>query len=182
MFKYWFTAPKNNGFSSFYFYKLDTKEFCRIRLELNRHSRNQNDGRTSAFYYAYRAVGFAASKYLDCTNRQFWRIQKTGSGDRLLYQGKFLLNSEPNMLERYVYDSSNTLLGIHKGNPMVSSTEAILPPGIRTYHLLKLARIAVMRKKDIYLTPKNATPDQLANKIMAEINFPQMICDVVARI
>ncbi|UDJ81227.1 hypothetical protein [Kosakonia oryzae] len=48
--------------------------------------------------------------------------------------------------------------------------------------MLKLAKIAVTRKKDIYLTSKNATPEQLASKILAEINFPQMICDVVARI
>ncbi|WP_208657799.1 hypothetical protein [Kosakonia sp. MUSA4] len=182
MFKCWFTAPKNKGFSSFYYYQPDTKEFCRIRLELNRYSRGRDDGRTSVFYHPYRAVGFSARNDLDYNKRQLWRIHKIGKGDRLLYQGGLLLNAEPNRDEKYIYDSANTCLGIHKGNPVIPFDEAILPLGIRKYHLLKLAKIAVMWKKDIYLTPKNASPEQLANKILAEINFPRMICDVVARI
>lgn len=98
----------------------------------------------------------------------------------MIYRQEFILSSDPNVREKYIYDSSNTREGIHKGNAIISSSEVILPPCIRKYHLLKLAKIAIMWKKDIYLTSKNATPEQLANKILAEINFPQMICDVVA--
>ncbi|KIS41961.1 hypothetical protein [Kosakonia radicincitans] len=182
MFKSWFTAPTNGGFSSFYYYNPATKEFCRIRLELQRSPLRQDDGRTGVFYRDNRVVGFSTNENLNFRNKRLWCIQKTESGDRLLYQGYYLLNSEPRVWEKYVYDSSDTLHSIHKGNPIIPAEKAVLPPGIRMDHLLRLAKVAIMRKQDIYLTSRDATPEHLARKILAEMNFPQMICDVVARI
>ncbi len=170
-FQSWFTAPENNGFSSFYCYHTETNEFCRIRLELNRRVHGRDDGRTSIFYRNYRAVGFSSRDDLD-TNPRAWRIQDTAFGSQLLYKDYLFLNSEPNEEMKHVYDSSDPWRSIHSGNPVILPGNAILPPGIGMEHLLKLARISVSRKQDIFLTSRNATPDQLANKILAAINLP----------
>lgn len=182
MFRWWFTAPKSKGFSSYYVFNTVTKEFCRIRMELNRPPHGYDDGSTRVFYRPYRVIGFSARKDLDTRNLWLWHVQKTGAGERLLYQGNVLLDSEPSEREKYVYDSSNIMLSMHYGSPAIHSDKAILPPGINLLHLQKLAHTAFKRKKDIYLTSRYATPDQLASKILSEINYPLMFCDIVAKI
>lgn len=170
-FQTWFTLPRNNGFSSFYCYHTKTNEFCRVRLELNRQGKYGDDGRTSVFYSNYRAIGFSSRNDLD-TRPWAWCVKNTAFGSRLLYKDYLFLNSEPDEKNKYVYDSSDPRIYIHRGNPIVPQEEAVLPPGIRREHLLKLVRVAFSRKHNIRLTDRNATPNQLANKILASINLP----------
>lgn len=170
-FKCWFTDPGQSKFSSFYYYDTDTSEFCRIRLELNRRSSSRDDGSAGVFYRSYRAVGFSARDDLDISPRA-WQIQKTAAGSRLYYKDYFFLDSEPGINARHVYDCSDVHNTIHSGNPVIPLQDAVLPPGVMMEHLLHLARISVTRKKNIFLASKDATPNQLANKILAASNMP----------
>ncbi|WP_208657798.1 hypothetical protein [Kosakonia sp. MUSA4] len=170
-FKCWFTDPGNNKFSSFYYYDTETSEFCRIRLELNRRTNRHDDGRAAVFYRNNRIVGFSSRDDLDVSPRA-WHIQNTSSGSRLFYRNHLILESEPGPNAQHVYDCSDSSPFIHAGNPVIPLENAVLPPGVMMEHLLHLARVSTSWKRDLYLTAKDATPTQLAYKILAAVNIP----------
>ncbi|KAF1370474.1 hypothetical protein [Yokenella regensburgei] len=157
---YWFTQPANS-FASCYLYDQETHEFCRVRLELNR---DDNHG-TFVSYYATRAVGFVADgQNYRTSQNQRWTIN---DANRLCYNGAPLPQDPVSGMT--VFDSTDPASFVHRGNPITNAP--VLPPGISQAQLRQLADLVRAEGPDgrVQLTARDATPQQLAQAIVAAI-------------
>ncbi len=126
----WFTQPRI-GFSSFYMYDTDTRNFVRIRLELNRQQHNRDNGWTKIIKRSNRIVAFSNDRDRDAfLDQQPPIINIAGHAVQYNY---------PPRANQYVYDCSigNDAV-IHFGNPV--TLQPILPAGIDAMILHTIAR------------------------------------------
>lgn len=161
MAKTWYTRPPHQ-FDSFYYFDEGTRKLVRIRLELHRTS---DDNDTKAILKDHRYFGFSSSK-LDAKDTSKWTVEK----GKIKYNG-VELTTDPTEGYR-VYDftlkpEKTHPEVIHSGN--TCTTNGDRPPGISEDDLIDLAKLAIKEGEGIFLTDKNATPEQLSHAILTKI-------------
>jgi hypothetical protein len=129
----WFTQPPGEN-SSYYQYDTVTKNFTRIRLELDRASSSGSTDDTFVGYKAERYVGFSTARYSTSKgNLGDWSVNEDGA---LCYKGVALPADRPDAGAR-TYDCTDPSSFVHRGNPV--TTTPTLPEGIGAKHLALLA-------------------------------------------
>lgn len=153
----WFTNP-SGGFSSFYMYDTDTKNFVRIRLELNREptSDGVDNGYTKIVKRSNRVVAFS-TKY---DRHPFLR------GDEIYVSGSPVPYAYPPNVGMYVYDCSvGSGRSPHLGNPVILTP--ILPAGIDSELLSTIASHYITGNDiDEDLTPPTSNVENLVARLI----------------
>lgn len=177
----WFTQPPGKTFSSYYQYDTVTKNFTRIRLELNR---ADPDG-TFISYQTERFVGFSAKRYRTSgKNLRRWSVNEK---NELCYENVALPTSQPNEGVR-TYDCSLPMTRVHQGRGLTN--DPILPEGIKPKHLALLANETFGGDEDatIKLTESNAGDAAVASALQGRVceilgvpatDFPAITDDVI---
>lgn len=167
MAKTWYTHPPHE-FDSFYYFDEGTRKLVRIRLELHRTS---NDSDTKAIYRENRYYGFSSIK-LDTSDTSKWTVEKGK-----IKHDNVELTTDPKAGDR-IYDftlkpGKTNPKAIHSGN--VYTAEGARPPEISEEDLIELAKVAIREGENIFLTDKNATPEQLSHAILTKIGKLKLV-------
>jgi hypothetical protein len=164
----WCTDPSQGEFeegdvtfSSFYQYETVTKQFVRIRLELNRQVSGGDQGDTFARFKAERFVGFSDQAL--SRDLQHWTVDAEG---RLCFDGNALGQTPTN--DYNVYDCTDVTEFIHRGNPI--TTDPNFPEGIEPKHLLLIANDTMISGADIRLTGRGASAQQLSEALATRVS------------
>lgn len=187
----WFSQPQPpppenpKNFSFYYMYETGTKQFCRIRLELDRNIPDApTDNQTIISYDPNRVVGFAENGLPSPSENGKWSVNREL---QLCYEGK-PLEGPPPKSGVGIYDAQyagvRSVTGFHVGNPV--TTDPKLPPGIAAKHLALLAQEAMLDRTELTLTAGTATPQELAKAIQDRVvtilevkNFDQVNDDLI---
>jgi hypothetical protein len=167
----WCTDPSQGNFqegsgqfSSYYQYDSASLKLVRIRLELNRSSKNST-GETKLMLDGNRGVGFA--------DQNLTKDKTIRASDFEVNNGEVLFRGQPMSQTptegSWVVDMSSGDPQPHFGNQVASKPN--LPEGIETKHLSLLANQAMIDGEVYSFTASGATEDALSASIKKEVSY-----------